>query len=93
MDQRDQSFCWQTPRRLSTGVAVMVMFAGANPAERARIARRVPFPPPGTVPHNDDIADASPNTFYSAMSNIDFEIGQAIRRPSPFAFTLPSTPI
>jgi hypothetical protein len=58
------------------GVAVMVIFAGANPAERAHIARRVPFPPPGTVPHSDDIADASPNTFYSAMSNIDFEIGQ-----------------
>jgi hypothetical protein len=58
------------------GVTVMVMFAGANPAERARIGRRVPFPPPGTVPHNDDIADANPNTFYSAMSNIDFEIGQ-----------------
>ena len=36
---------------------------------------RVPFPPPGQVPPNDKIADANPNTFYSAMSNIDFEIG------------------
>ena len=36
---------------------------------------RVPFPPPGTVPPNDAIGDASPGTFYSAMSNIDFEIG------------------
>jgi len=58
------------------GIAVMVIFAGANPAERARLGRRVPFPPPGTVPHNEDVADANPNTFYSAMSNIDFEIGE-----------------
>ncbi len=37
---------------------------------------RVPFPPPGTVPPNDSVADASPGTFYSGMSNIDFEIGE-----------------
>jgi sugar lactone lactonase YvrE len=36
---------------------------------------RVPFPPPGTVPPNDSASDASPGTFYSGMSNIDFEIG------------------
>ncbi len=36
---------------------------------------RIPFPPPGTVPPNDEIADANPGTFYSALSNIDFEIG------------------
>ncbi len=35
----------------------------------------MPFPPPGTVPPNKDIADAGPSTFYSALSNIDFEIG------------------
>ena len=35
----------------------------------------MPFPPPGSVPPNDNVADANPNTFYSAMSNIDFEIG------------------
>jgi hypothetical protein len=27
------------------------------------------------VPPNNNVADANPNTFYSAMSNIDFEIG------------------
>ncbi len=27
------------------------------------------------MPPNDAIADANPSTFYSAMSNIDFEIG------------------
>ncbi|MGO9338409.1 MAG: glycosyl hydrolase family 28-related protein [Terracidiphilus sp.] len=58
------------------GVAVMVMFTGANPADLARASHRVPFPPPGSVPPNNAIADAGPSTFYSAMSNIDFEIGE-----------------
>ncbi len=57
------------------GVGVMVMFTGASPADLARPGGHVPFPPPGTVPPNDAIADANPSTFYSAMSNIDFEIG------------------
>ena len=57
------------------GMGVMVMFAGLSPSERARAGGRVPFPPPGSVPPNDDVADANPNTFYSAMNNIDFEIG------------------
>ena len=39
-------------------------------------AGRVPFPPPGSVPPNEAIADANSGTFYSAMSNIDFEIGE-----------------
>ena len=55
-------------------IGVMVMFTGWTPAEVARMGR-VPFSPPGTVPPNDKIADAHPSTFYSAMSNIDFEIG------------------
>jgi hypothetical protein len=50
----------------------MVIFAGA----KVDASRRVPFPPPGSVPFNKDIADANPNTFYSAMSNIDFKIGE-----------------
>jgi sugar lactone lactonase YvrE len=58
-----------------TGVGVMVMFTGAGASDKARMPGRVPFPPPGTVPPNADIADATPSTFYSAMSNIDFEIG------------------
>ncbi len=28
------------------------------------------------MPFNDSIADANPGTFYSAMSNVDFEIGK-----------------
>ena len=58
-----------------TGVGVMVVFTGASPAAILRTGQRVPFPPPGSVPPNDNIADADENTFYSAMSNIDFEIG------------------
>ncbi|WP_421738256.1 glycosyl hydrolase family 28-related protein [Caulobacter sp.] len=54
------------------GLANMVIFAGA----KVDPSRRVPFPPPGSVPFNKDIADANSGTFYSAMSNIDFRIGQ-----------------
>ncbi len=57
------------------GMGVMVIFAGLGPSESARMNGRVAFPPPGSVPPNDHVADANPNTFYSAMTNIDFEIG------------------
>jgi sugar lactone lactonase YvrE len=56
-------------------VGDMVIFTGARPGDARSRGRRVPFPPPGSVPPNDAIADANPGTFYSAMSNIDFEIG------------------
>ena len=58
-----------------TGVGDMVIFTGATPANILRLGGRVPFPPPGSVPPNDNVADADEDTFYSAMSNIDFEIG------------------
>lgn len=59
------------------GIGLMVMFTsasrpGAGPPPGNT---RVPFPPPGSVPPNDTIPDAGPSTFYPAMSNIDFEIG------------------
>jgi hypothetical protein len=71
------------------GIGLMVMFAGSRPPTAGASpgrggtpssrgfpgSFRVPFPPPGTVPQNDTIGDANPGTFYSAMSNIDFEIG------------------
>jgi sugar lactone lactonase YvrE len=66
-----------------TGIGVMVMFTGLRPGDPMRGSGRVPFPPPGTVPPNDSIADATPSTFYSAMSNIDFEIGE--RNPAAVA--------
>jgi sugar lactone lactonase YvrE len=49
------------------GIGYMVVFAGA------RHPYRPGNPLPGTVPPTD-VADANPGTFYSAMSNIDFEI-------------------
>ncbi|MBT9330590.1 SMP-30/gluconolactonase/LRE family protein [Acidipila sp. 4G-K13] len=57
------------------GIGDMVIFAGARPGTPHAQSRRIPFPPPGSVPPNDAIADANPGTFYSAMSNVDFEIG------------------
>lgn len=59
-----------------SGMGVMVMFSGLRPQEHPRDNRRIAFPPPGQVSRNNNIADANPNTFYSAMSNIDFEIGE-----------------
>jgi sugar lactone lactonase YvrE len=58
-----------------SGVADMVIFAGVNPRDPTAAHGRIPFPPPGSVPANNNIADANSSTFYSAMSNIDFEIG------------------
>ncbi len=57
------------------GMGVMVMFTGMTPHEHSQSRSRIAFPPPGSTPANNDVADANPNTFYSAMSNIDFEIG------------------
>ena len=57
------------------GMGVMVMFTGLGPSEPTRAGGPIAFPPPGTVPPNPNVADANPNTFYSAMTNIDFEIG------------------
>jgi hypothetical protein len=63
------------------GIGYMFFFAGARPNRRAggatfagRAFRPLPTPP-GTVPPIQTVADANPGTFYSAMSNIDFEIG------------------
>ncbi len=58
-----------------SGMGVLMMFTGFGPNIPVRPGRFIPFPPPGTVPPNDRVADANPGTFYSAMSNIDIEIG------------------
>jgi hypothetical protein len=63
------------------GVGSMVVFTGAYRGDNARgdLGRidlpRVPFPPPTVVPFDPTIWDANPSTFYSAMSNVDIEIG------------------
>jgi pectate lyase-like protein len=57
------------------GMGVIVIFAGLGPNSPMRPSGPIPFPPPGTVPPNNNVAGANQGTFYSAMSNIDFEIG------------------
>jgi hypothetical protein len=63
------------------GIGSMVVFTGAVRGDNARgdVGRielpRVPFPPPTVVPFDAKIWDANPSTFYSAMSNVDVEIG------------------
>jgi len=60
-------------------LAYMFFFAGGRPGSTHERYHRTPDPnrPPteGTVPPNNTIPDANPGTFYSAMSNVDFEIG------------------
>ena len=57
----------------------MFMFAGARPdSTHAHFNAPVrPDQPPtqGTVPPNNTIPDANAGTFYSAMSNVDFDLG------------------
>jgi hypothetical protein len=59
------------------GLGTMVIFAGFNPARPPATGRpfKVPVPPQGSVPATDRIADANSGTFYSAMSNVDWEVG------------------
>ncbi|MFS0773447.1 glycosyl hydrolase family 28-related protein [Sphingomonas sp. 1P08PE] len=71
------------------GLANMIVFAGARRSgEGDRTEgggsgnagappppRQVPFPVPGSVPFDPQVADANPGTFYSAIGNIDIRIG------------------
>ncbi|MDB5456459.1 MAG: gluconolaconase, partial [Caulobacter sp.] len=54
-----------------TGVANMFLFTGEDQYGVGRAA----VPPPTSTPFNDKIFDATSSTFYSALSNVDFEIG------------------
>ena len=62
------------------GIAYMLFYAGDRPSgaegTKQPLAPRFRRPPtpPGTVPPRYDIPDANPGTFYSGLSNIDFEI-------------------
>ena len=63
------------------GMGYMVFFAGGRPGHehgghrRSTAGQEAPPVFPGTVPPSSEVIDANPGTFYSAMSNIDFEIG------------------
>ncbi len=61
------------------GIAYMFFFAGARPRPQGNGSPRSGYHPPptprGVVPPIHDVPDANPGTFYSAISNVDFEIG------------------
>ena len=62
-----------------SGLGYMFFYAGGRSGsihQHWHFPRNPHRPPtPGTVPPNHTIPDASPGTFYSAMSNVDFELG------------------
>lgn len=61
------------------GLGYMFLFAGGRPRKQPRIdfaTGRPAEPIVGTVPPDASIPDANPGTFYSALSNVDFEIGK-----------------
>jgi sugar lactone lactonase YvrE len=59
-------------------ISYMFFFTGGRPGGR-HWRMRPNAPPralfPGTVPPSNSVVDANPGTFYSAMSNIDFDLG------------------
>jgi len=60
------------------GIGYMFVFTGGRPGS-SRFREHQPNGPrpilEGTVPPSNNVIDANPGTFYSAMSNVDFEIG------------------
>ncbi|KQN71233.1 glycosyl hydrolase family 28-related protein [Sphingomonas sp. Leaf62] len=55
----------------ATGIGAMLSFTGEDQYR----AGKPPVPPPTSVPANDAVFDATSTTFYSALANVDFEIG------------------
>jgi len=53
------------------GVANMVVFMGGDQYS----VGKVPVPVASTVPFSENVRDANSSTFYSALSNVDFDIG------------------
>jgi hypothetical protein len=53
------------------GVGTMIVFTGGDQYQVGQI----PVPVPTVVPATDKVRDANSGTFYSAMANIDIEIG------------------
>jgi sugar lactone lactonase YvrE/polygalacturonase len=53
------------------GVSTMIVFAGGDQYD----VGKVPVPVPSVVPRDRIVRDANSGTFYSAMSNVDIEIG------------------
>jgi len=61
------------------GIGYLFFFTGGRPGGKHWTERRPNGARPvmeGTVPPSNNVVDANPGTFYSAMSNVDFEIGK-----------------
>jgi hypothetical protein len=54
------------------GVGAMISFTGEDQYQVGRAA----FPPPTSVPFDPKVYDANSATFYSALSNVDLQIGK-----------------
>jgi sugar lactone lactonase YvrE len=58
------------------GIATMGAFVGNDQYNIGQYNQgRAAVPPPTVIPFDPNIFDASSNTFYSALANVDFEIG------------------
>ena len=60
------------------GIGYMFFFTGGRPGSSRYRGHQPNGPRPimeGTIPPSNNVIDANPGTFYSAMSNVDFEIG------------------
>jgi hypothetical protein len=53
------------------GVGTMVVFMGGDQYN----VGKVPVPVASAVPYSENVRDANSSTFYSALSNVDFDIG------------------
>nr|WP_244501610.1 glycosyl hydrolase family 28-related protein [Sphingomonas gellani] len=56
----------------ASGIGAMLSFTGEDQYRVGDVA----VPPPTSVPFDPKIFDATSSTFYSALSNVDFEFGQ-----------------
>jgi hypothetical protein len=54
------------------GVGTMVVFMGGDQYNTGK----VPVPVASAVPYSENVRDANSSTFYSVLSNVDFEIGE-----------------
>jgi sugar lactone lactonase YvrE len=76
---KERPIFWLPPNTegFANAPSYMVIFTGGRSGVGAQAGRqaaaRTPFP--GSVPPTPGVVDANPGTFYSAMSNIDFEVG------------------
>ncbi|WP_409929041.1 glycosyl hydrolase family 28-related protein [Sphingomonas sp. BAUL-RG-20F-R05-02] len=67
-----------------SGLAMMIVFTGGDQYQ----VGKVPVPVPGIVPAGKIVRDANSGTFYSAMSNVDIELGQGNPAAAAIRFRL-----